>query len=1068
MDENKKKDEKKTKQSRNGGSVVTVESVSAVLALFSILALLILCTNTLIFGEIGNVLSHFLLGTFGYGAYPLFAAVVFFSFAAFVGKKPVKNVKLFLCVSATVACVMFIAHIAATYSLEAEGYLGQVFDAGAKFTSATVVGWLGSLVTYALSSIVSKVGALILFSLLTLGCGYLSYLLIKKGSKKEEKKEEISTEQPAQNQTPYPAQGEWAQSQAPYQGYQPQGYPEQPTVPQSYAPYTANPTQAATPAPSTTQENPFNDTGAYSSYAMPDVSQRPGVSLPNDHKSNIPRPSYVDPYADEKAVREFLFGSTARENFSRNQLFDKSSRVNARFDEMQSRLSGNTPPQQPSYTTSYEDELNARGAIRSGDLPERRADVFTPPVSEPTIEPTVERRDPFSSFETQQPSRFDTSDYTSPRESYLSEPTPERESFLDVKDETPTRDEFGVSQESSGEDYRRHDYMDLFSADNPRLLGEEDRLGEFTPEASRGRFEEELPPVRGRDEDVLSARNESFDDRMGIFDEKEDEPEESSASRFDELPRIDSSRFTPVEPPKAPPQPTFRAPEPTPPPAPVVKKPKPRLPYKSAPSDFFDYRDVSLSTNIEEIEEAKEVIISTLVDYKIANPQIASTTYGPTVTRYNVSIPRTVSPKKIIQLDQEIAMQLFAKDGVNIYANYEDCVVSIEVPNKNRQFVQLGCMLTGEQYVNAKPTSLVFAMGKDVANRKVYGDFTQMIHLLVAGTSGSGKSVLLNTMIVSLINKYSPAELRMILIDPKQNEFIVYAGLPHLIVKDIITDAKRSVQALNWAIGEMHRRNKLFADKTLAGTRVVNVDEYNAHVDSPEEKLPRILIIIDELADLMLAAKKDIEEKIQALTQMSRSAGIHVVVSTQRPSTDVITGVIKSNLGTRIACKVPTDVDSRVILDQTGAQKLLGKGDFLYTMPGESSPIRVQSAFISSDDIQRVVDYIKFNNQPDFDEDVEKYISSSGGGDSSMGGASGELGAEEDMQEFVNAVRVFIEAGRASATLLVGKLRIGFTKAARLVDQMAELNYISQYDGAKARKVYITMEQLEEKYGDYL
>lgn len=1036
MSENQNKDEKKNKKAKDGQSVVTIESVSAVITLFSLLAFLILCTKSLIFGDIGSVISHFLLGAFGFGAYPLFAALVVFSLAAFFGKKLIKNIKLFLCLSAFVACVMFIVHVAVTYSWETEGYLGQVFAAGAELSSATVVGWLGSLVSFALSSLVGKVGTLIIFSLITLGTGYLTYLFFKKGVKTEEQLKEQPLEQPTATESVSPA------------------------VSQAYALYTANPAQTYQneQVSSTPQaENPFQPTGAYASYSVPEVTQRPGVSLPNDHKSNVPRAQQVNPYEDEQARREFLFGGTARENFNRNLIFDRTARVNTRFEEMQSRLNGERPTQ--TYTQSYETDMNARGAVRSSINSER--EVGFERVQEEDWTPV--ERNPLGSFDRiESPTdTFDTRDYT-----------PERESFLDVREETPTRDTYSLDTKENEGEYRRHEFMDLFSDSNPRLSAREE-----TPDLTQERRESFLDETPMVEEEIPSiSRNEETltDRRIDIFDEDESE----NASRFDELPRM-GARFEepmptrtvepdPVPPVSFPVRESVQLRQPEPEPQPVVKKPKPRLPYKSAPSDYFDYRDVSLSTNLEEIEEAKEVIISTLVDYKIANPQIASTTYGPTVTRYNVSIPRTVSPKKIIQLDQEIAMQLFAKDGVNIYANYEDCVVSIEVPNKNRQFVQLGCMLTGEQYVNAKPTSLVFAMGKDVANRKVYGDFTQMIHLLVAGTSGSGKSVLLNTMIVSLINKYSPAELRMILIDPKQNEFIVYAGLPHLIVKDIITDAKRSVQALNWAIGEMHRRNKMFADKTLAGTRVVNIDEYNAHVDSPEEKLPRILIIIDELADLMLAAKKDVEEKIQALTQMSRSAGIHVVVSTQRPSTDVITGVIKSNLATRIACKVPTDVDSRVILDQTGAQKLLGKGDFLYVMPGESSPVRVQSAFISSDDIQRVVDYIKFNNQPDFDEDVEKYISSSGASDSSVGsGAGGAFGSEEDMTEFVNALRVFIEAGRASATLLVGKMRIGYSKAARIVDQMAELNYISQYDGAKARKVYITREQFEEKYGSW-
>ena len=464
------------------------------------------------------------------------------------------------------------------------------------------------------------------------------------------------------------------------------------------------------------------------------------------------------------------------------------------------------------------------------------------------------------------------------------------------------------------------------------------------------------------------------------------------------------------------------------------------------------------------MEYTKDNIIATLEEFKISGATIASVTFGPTVTRYNVTIPRNISPKRIVSLDQSIAISLHSS-GVNIYPNYEEGVVSIEVPNKERQFVQLGCMLSGDTFVNAKPSSLMFAMGKDVANRKVYGDIPKMVHLLVAGSTNSGKSVFLGALIISLIYKYSPEELRLILIDPKKTEFVLYNNLPHLMINEIITDAGKAVQSLNWAVGEMNRRYGLFEQMSRAGTYVVNLDQYNEQIEK-EKRLPKIVIIIDELADLMLTAKKEMEDRIQSLTQKARAAGIHLIVATQRPSTDVITGVIKSNLPTRIAFSVATDVDSRVILDQTGAQKLLGKGDFLYTMPGVNVPVRVQSAFISPEESQRVVNFIKNNNEAYYDEEATAYINSRGGNGGTPSDPFDAGGSGDNVDPvYIEALRYVILSNSASISMIQRKCSAGYNRAGRIIEWMEDMGYISPFDGAKARKVLITKEEFESKYG---
>ena len=295
----------------------------------------------------------------------------------------------------------------------------------------------------------------------------------------------------------------------------------------------------------------------------------------------------------------------------------------------------------------------------------------------------------------------------------------------------------------------------------------------------------------------------------------------------------------------------------------------------------------------------------------------------------------------------------------------------------------------------------------------------------------------------------------------------MYNNLPHLMINEIITDASKAVQSLNWAIMEMNRRYSLFSQMSRSGAYVVNLDQYNAHVEK-NQRLPKIVIIIDELADLMLAAKKEMEDRIQNLTQKARAAGIHLIVATQRPSTDVITGVIKSNLATRIAFYVASDVDSRVILDQSGAQKLLGKGDLLYTMPGVATPIRVQSAFISTEESQKVVNFIKANNEAYYDEEATNFINSRGGyagDDSSSGGdGSGKDGGSVD-PIYIEALRHVIACGSASISMIQRKCSAGYSRAGKIVEWMEEMGYISAFDGAKSRKVLISKEEFESKYG---
>ena len=490
-----------------------------------------------------------------------------------------------------------------------------------------------------------------------------------------------------------------------------------------------------------------------------------------------------------------------------------------------------------------------------------------------------------------------------------------------------------------------------------------------------------------------------------------------------------------------------------------VQRRVPRPYVRPDPDDLSDYQNISGVTD-REIDQNSQIIVDTLSGFRV-DAVVKRVTVGATVTRYDIDVPGNVAVSQVIKRDEEIGMRLHTRDGVNIYANSEKGLISIEVPNSTRSTVGLRSVMQAEEYQRSKPGALMFAIGQDVEGRNVCGDIAKMTHILVAGATNSGKSVCLNSMLVSLICKYSPEELRLILIDPKKIEFAPYEGLPHLMINEIINDTQKAIKSLNWAIKEMERRYTLFEQKTRAGTAVRNTDEYNSNLFDGEERLAKIVIVVDELADLMSVAKKDIEERIQRLTQKARAAGIHLVIATQRPSVDVITGVIKGNLPTRMAFRVIQEVDSRTILDESGAQKLLGNGDMLFRTGGMFSSMRVQGAFISSQELQRVVADIKSHNEAFFDSEMENFINQSE--DKSADGEDNEGVSEE----YIRALSYSVQAGTTSTSSLQRRFSIGYNHAARIIDWMEMMGYILPYEGNPrgGRKVVLTPEEFESKYG---
>lgn len=467
---------------------------------------------------------------------------------------------------------------------------------------------------------------------------------------------------------------------------------------------------------------------------------------------------------------------------------------------------------------------------------------------------------------------------------------------------------------------------------------------------------------------------------------------------------------------------------------------------ESKTGEVFDKKEIH-STAIK----LQKTLASFGVEAKVTN-----ITRGPTVTRYELTPNTGVKVSKIVNLSDDIALNLAAK-SIRIEAPIPGkAAVGIEVPNPAPESVSLRQVIESDVFKDHK-SKLAFALGKDAAGDIVVGDIAKMPHTLIAGATGSGKSVCINSLIVSILYKAKPSEVKMILVDPKMVELSGYNGIPHLLIP-VVTDPKKAAGALNWAVQEMVNRYNLFASKG-----VKDIKGYNAIMEKEDGiNIPQMVIIIDELADLMMVAPNDVEDAICRLAQMARAAGMHLVIATQRPSVDVITGIIKANIPSRIAFTVSSQVDSRTILDMAGAEKLLGKGDMLYFPTGETKPHRIQGAFISENEIEKIVDSIKENCNVTYSEDIIESIEKA-----NNKGKTDENDESGDADALLNdAIDLVIDMGQASASMLQRKFKIGYSRAGRIVDQMETRGLVSGYDGSKPRQVLISkMEWQELKMG---
>lgn len=487
-------------------------------------------------------------------------------------------------------------------------------------------------------------------------------------------------------------------------------------------------------------------------------------------------------------------------------------------------------------------------------------------------------------------------------------------------------------------------------------------------------------------------------------------------------------------------------------------------PYVAPPVELLKYIDNPVKIDDEKLQDNIDRLEQVLEDFKVP-AKVNNVQVGPAVTRYELTMPRGISVNKIAQMADDIAMTLASNGAIRVEAPIPGKTsVGIEVPNDQVTAVSLRELIDSDEF-RQRGNPLSFVLGRDINGDIIFCNLDKMPHVLVAGSTGSGKSVCLNTMLLSMCYKSGPQDLRLILVDPKMVEFSTYNGLPHLLIPEVITNKNMAINALDWAIKEMERRYALFAKY-----HVVNINEFNKTElvkTQKEEKLPFIVIVVDELADLMLEAKREIDDRIAKLAAKARACGIHLVLATQRPSVDVITGTVKANLPSRIAFALTNYMDSKTILDGGGAEKLLGKGDMLFKPQDKPEPKRVQGAFVSSEEIQKVVDFIKENNKPVFDDDADRAIKNEK--QESTGNVSSSATAERN-QEFdpvlKDALRMFIQTKMASGSMISRRYAVGFNRAGRIMDQMERAGFIGPQEGSKPRKVLITMEEYNAIFGE--
>lgn len=1014
--------------------ILTRETFGMTILLFCLVVTVMLLTHNLVFGAMGSAVCTFMYGTFGYASYFVVALLAYLGQWLVFEKKVRLNWRCALCVTGALCMAFLLFQSVTTAKFDMSGYgkyLAQCYNnASAGYGGYTFGGVIFGLLAYPVAKFTTFIGAYVIFSVLTIGMIALSFFVIR--NRIRDNKVAMTTTEASKKEKKVK-----------------KGAEEDLTV-----------------------SGPDNLYQVNENHEIVSGLGRGGqtVRAVQDNNDAQQNAAADNKYSRENLGRKILFqpGEFAAESYRRNMIYNEDSYFNhpvrndddyiKNFSEGQKNGNGSaTPPPTSTYTSDY--SAQAENNTESEDTPSY---LYGSNTDEAANEGNNGENSDYSSFTVNSDSSVDFEENDEDIYTLDEQPSmPSAQEIRQIEDEEQEEDSLPVvreeppappaRQEEAPRERNANDIFNLFSASNPRL-SENRRIEPDASKLSSARKEsrENLFDDDKGDGDNLFAGNRTLMPRA-----TREQPEPPSVS---ESGRRAEKQFTETRQPREIPDETPKAIEE--PPKHLWKK------YVRPSLDLLDDYPENNNVNTGEIEESKQIICETLAGFRI-DSRISDVVVGPAITRYDVIIEDRTNIKNALKYREAIAMSLM-KENVTAYLNYSKGAISIEVPNSKRSVVGLKTMLASSQFLNAKPTSLTFTLGKNVEGKCVCPDITKMPHLLVAGTTGSGKSICLSTLIVSLLYKYGPEDLRFVLVDPKQVEFISYDKLPHLMINEIIYDVDKTIKALNWAIKEMERRYALFKEMTENGVATKNLDEYNNHMENKVDRLPKIVIILDEFGDLMMQAKKDIESRIIRLVQKARACGIHLILATQRPSVDCITGLIKSNLPTRIGFKVNSFDDARCIFDIGGAEKLLGKGDLYFRSADSPDLARIQGCFIDTHEVQKVTDFIKQNNETFFDQSVSDFINTveeepaaTVGGDD---GASAEASKVDDT--FIKALKFCVTSNAASVSMIQRRFPIGYMKACKIIDWMENMNYITQSEGSKPRKVLLSREEFVQKYGD--
>ena len=1071
--------ENKKKKSGNGSYIFTRETIGMTILLFSVVVLFILLTREVVLSSFGEAICTFMYGAFGYGVYFVVAMLVYLGVWLVAEKKIKVKPSVALSISALVISLFLLFHAVTTRNMTLASY-GEYLNAN--YVSAAD-GWSGytfggsvcGLIVYPVAKLTTFIGAYVIFSLLVLLCGYLAFRALFKNKLRNR----------AATRTVVDVAGES------YNDAQPA---EPVYVSAADHVYTVNDSQEIVNNSAAEQYADQSRPVQPNYVEQPQTARQLLYANQSQSVTNQPQPEQSDDkFSQRNLGRKILFekGEFAAESYRRNMIFSDDSYfsrpVNKEVDYLSSFSSGTstqkTETQPQSYTQNYQEEVAKSSAPETpsnyvyGEMPVQNLDdtsnqnentyQATEPEYPKYTESAEERysqsiRQSEENVHYENRSTLHEQNAAVEEKPQIIEPPVHTEPDSTPKEEKPSdgmHTIFGVEsmrgtdsivgrrgEEQRGALREEVSKQDIFDDDEVDLG--EDRFGVASRDTGFERSERSQ-----RSESPAQPNNE-----VGFTMPTSERRTTSESREVGFTAPVPERRVVPVEPPKVEQPKVEEKP---------VEKPKHVWKEYVRPSlDLLDDYSENGNVNVGEIEANKRIIVDILENFKIAS-EIANVTIAPAITRYDVTIFDKTKTRTALSYKDDIALALMKKN-VNTYLNYVKGVISIEVPNTQRTTVGLKSMLASPQFINCKPNSLTFGLGKNIDGEVVCPDITKMPHLLVAGTTGSGKSICLSTLLISLLYKYSPEELRLILVDPKQAEFIPYSKIPHLMINEILYDVDKVIKTLNWAIKEMEHRYTLFKEMTERGTVTKTLDEYNAHLAEGEEKLPKILIVLDEFADLMMQAKKDIEGKIIRLAQKSRACGIHLILATQRPSVDCITGLIKSNLPTRIGFRVNSFADSSTIFDVGGAEKLLGMGDMYYRSAENPELTRIQGCFVSSQEVQNVTEFIKTHNETYFDEEATNFINKVEEPEpAASGGDDAEDGGDTKIDEtFIKALYFCVKSNMASVSMIQRRFPVGYIKACKIIDWMTNMNYITPSEGSKPRKVLLSMDDFVNTFGE--